>query len=236
MMTARENHVEEPSGRTEFSDEEIAQRVLAGDGPLFELLMRRYNGRLYRVARAILRDDSEAEDVMQQAYVEAYAHLSQFAGRAKFSTWLTKIAVHEALARVRRRGRLALATSPDDAEEDTMSTLKSTGPDPEQGAMQGELRALLESAIDTLPALYRSVFVFREVEGMSTAETAECLELREDAVKTRLLRAKALLREQLYERAGLASTTVFSFHLSRCDRVVSAVFERLGLGTPPKMH
>lgn len=226
---------ERPEWRA-LSDDEVVRRVLAGDGPLFEVLMRRYNQRLYRVARAILRDDAEAEDVMQQAYVEAYSHLGQFAGRAMFSTWLTKIAVYEALARVRRRRRDASGTPVLDSEEDAMSRVKSTAPDPEQQALQGEHRLLLESAIEALPTAYRSVFMLREVEGMSTAEVAECLGLREDAVKTRLHRARALLREELYERAGVATASAFSFHLSRCDRVVSAVFAQLRLGTLQQTH
>ncbi len=110
-----------------------------------------------------------------------------------------------------------------------MSTLRSTGPSPEQEALQSELRTLLESAIESLPSTYRSVFVFRDVEGMSTAETAESLGLTEEAVKTRLHRARALLRDALYERAGLAAASAYSFHLSRCDRVVAGVFTRLGL-------
>ena len=196
--------------------------------------MRRYNQRLYRVARAILKNDGEAEDVMQQAYVEAYTHLAQFEGRAKFSTWLTKIAVYEALARVRRRARYTSASGlgAEGEEEEQMSRIKSEGPDPEQQASQGELRTLLESAIDALPTTYRSVVVLRDVEGMSTAETAECLSLREDAVKTRLHRARALLRQELYERAGVSAPTAFSFHLTRCNRVVSAVFEQLKLEGP----
>ena len=112
-----------------------------------------------------------------------------------------------------------------------MSTLKSIGLDPEQQVLRGELGTLLELAIEALPAPYRSVLVLRDVEGMSTAETAECLDLSQEAVKTRLHRARALLREELFERAGLVTATAFSFHLSRCDRVVSAVFERLELAT-----
>ena len=216
-----------------LSDEDVVQRVRAGDTALFEVLMRRYNQRLYRVARAILRNDGEAEDVMQQAYVEAYAHLDQFEGRAKFSTWLTKIAVYEALARTRRQGRetSAIRRSKDEGEEvDPMTRIKSEALDPEQQASQRELRTLLESAIECLPATYRSVVMLRDVEGMSTAETAECLSLREDAVKTRLHRARTLLRKDLYDRAGLTAPTAFPFHLTRCDRVVSAVFARLNLG------
>jgi RNA polymerase sigma-70 factor (ECF subfamily) len=227
--------VEERPDGAALSDEEVVRRVRAGDAPLFEILMRRYNQRLYRVARGILRDDGEAEDVMQHAYVEAYLHIGQFAGRAAFSTWLTKIAVYEALARVRRRGRELLVDPLPEAGEDAMSALKSTRPDPEQQALAGEARSLLEASIDALPAAYRSVFVLREVEGLSTAETAECLDVSEEVVKTRLHRARALLREELLARAGVAASTAFSFHLSRCDRVVAGVFARLGVA-PPKTH
>jgi RNA polymerase sigma-70 factor (ECF subfamily) len=218
-----------------LSDEEVVRRVRAGEAPLFEVIMRRYNQRLYRVARAILRDDAEAEDVMQHAYVEGYLHIGQFAGRSAFSTWLTKIAVYEALARVRRRGRESVVDPLPEAGEDPMSTLKSPRPDPEQQALQGEVRALLEASIDALPVAYRSVFVLREVEGLSTAEAAECLDVSEEVVKTRLHRARAFLREELLARAGVAASTAFSFHLSRCDRVVAAVFERLAVA-PPKTH
>jgi RNA polymerase sigma-70 factor (ECF subfamily) len=214
-----------------LSDDDVVRRVLAGETALFEALMRRYNQRLYRVARAILRDDGEAEDVMQHAYVQAYTHLGQFAGRSSFATWLTRIAVHEALARARRRRRDLPTLSLAEPGEEAMVTLKSEDPNPEQLALQGELCALLESSIQELPVAYRSVLVLREVEGLSTAETADCLEITEDAVKTRLHRARALLREELFERAGIAAATAFSFHLSRCDRVVAAVFQRLGHGT-----
>src|SRR5512144_663035 len=127
---------------TVLSDEEVVRRVRAGEGPLFEVLMRRYNQRLYRVARAILRDDAEAEDVMQHAYVEGYLHIGQFAGRSAFSTWLTKIAVYEALARLRRRVREGRRGPLPEPGEDTMSELKSPGPDPEQQALHAEARTL----------------------------------------------------------------------------------------------
>lgn len=210
-----------------ISDEEVVRRVRAGETGLFEVVMRRYNQRLYRVARAILRDDAEAEDVTQQAYVNAYRHLDQFAGRALFSTWLTKIAVHEALARARRRGRFDEKEAVDDWDGDTMDALKSPGPDPERQAFAGELRALIESAIEALPEHYRAVFVMREVEGMSTAESAECLEITEETAKTRLHRARKLLRDTLYERAGIESAAAFSFEAPRCDRVVAAVLEQI---------
>jgi RNA polymerase sigma-70 factor (ECF subfamily) len=210
-----------------MSDEEVVKQVLAGEITLFEILMHRYNQRLYRVARAILGDDSEAEDVMQDSYVRAYAHLNQFAGEAKFSTWLTKIAVHEALARVRRRDRFVEIDSTPASEGDSMSIFISKTPDPEQQVLAWELNAVLEAAVDTIPEIYRSVFMLREIEEMSTAETAECLDISEEAVKTRLHRARALLREELYARIGIATTGAFQFAGPRCDRVVSVVFDRI---------
>jgi RNA polymerase sigma-70 factor (ECF subfamily) len=209
-----------------LTDEEVAARVQAGEPALFELLMRRYNQRLYRVARAILRDDAEAEDVMQQAYVNAYAHLQQFSGRSKLATWLTRMAVHEALARLRRRARAGIGHSTE-PELSADLALASPHPDPERQAFAGELRTLLEEEIDALPDAYRMVFVLREVEGLTTLETAEGLDLGEEAVKTRLHRARAMLRDALYDRAGIEAPSSFSFHLSRCNRIVEAVFRRL---------
>jgi RNA polymerase sigma-70 factor, ECF subfamily len=210
-----------------MSDEEVVKQVLAGEIKLFEILMRRYNRRLYRVARAILGDDSEAEDVMQDAYVRAYTHLTQFTGQAKFSTWLTKIAVHEALARVRRRNRFIEIDSIPESGRDSMSTFISKTRDPEQQVLARELNAVLEAALGALPKTYRSVFMLREIEGMSTAETGECLDMSEEAVKTRLHRAKALLRKELYGRIETATAGAFQFAGPRCDRVVAAVFDRI---------
>jgi RNA polymerase sigma-70 factor (ECF subfamily) len=208
-------------------DEEVVRRIREGEAGLFEILMRRYNQRLYRVARAILKDETEAEDVMQQAYVNAFTHLDQFAERARFANWLTRIAVHESLARARRRGRMVEIDSMSENDEERAGALPAGGPDPEQQALSAELRRLLESAIDALPESYRSVFVLREAEGLSTAETADCLELSEETVKTRLHRARGLLREHLFARAGIATADAFSLHLSRCDRVVAGVVARL---------
>ena len=211
---------------SELRDEEVVGRVLAGETALFEILMRRYNQRLYRVSRVILRDDSEAEDVMQDAYVRAYEHLDQFAGRAAFSTWLTRIAIHEALARKRRRGRMdELDAFP--ANGESMSIMKSPAPSPEAGTATAEARELLEQAIDNLPEAYRSVVVLREVEEMSVAETAESLGVSDAVVKTRLHRAHAMLRKELYERAKGRATDLYQFHAVRCDRVVKIVFERI---------
>ena len=209
-----------------LSDAEVVDRVRAGETALFEILMRRYNQRLYRVARTILRDSDEAEDVMQQAYVNAYQHLDQFAGRASFSTWLTKIAVYEALARSRRRGANDSRATPQPSDH-TMTNLQASAPTPEHQAFASELRGLLESAIDGLPEHHRLVFTLREIEGLSTVATAECLGISEENVKTRLLRARALLRDDLLARTGAATPAAFQFHLSRCNRVVADVFERI---------
>ncbi|NUR53696.1 MAG: RNA polymerase sigma factor [Acidobacteria bacterium] len=209
-----------------LTDEQVVVEVLRGHTALFEVLMRRHNERIYRAARAIVRDEREAEDVMQQAYVNAYAHLRQFDGRARFSTWLTRIAVHEALRRVRRRPTLASLDSPGHSTvECPMPAAPS--PDPERQAFSRELRALLESAIDALPDGSREVFMLRQVEGMSTGDVAETLDVTEDVVKTRLSRARAALRRDLLQRAGIASPEAFRFLRPRCDRVVAAVLARI---------
>jgi RNA polymerase sigma-70 factor, ECF subfamily len=200
------------------TDEEIVARVCAGEVALFEVLMRRNNQRVYRAARAILRDDGEAEDVMQDAYGRAYEHLHEFEARARFSTWLTRIAVHEALARIRRRSRFA---SFELQSEESMSAHPASNP--EQQTSDVEMRSVLESAVGKLPDEFRAVFVLRAVEGMSGAETAECLGIPEDTVKTRLHRARGRLREMLVESIEPALPSLYEFHLSRCDRVVATV-------------
>jgi RNA polymerase sigma-70 factor (ECF subfamily) len=214
------------TAQSELQDEVVVSRVLAGETALFEILMRRYNQRLYRVSRVILRDDGEAEDVMQDAYVRAYEHLNQFAGKAAFSTWLTRIAIHEALARKRRRGRMEELDALT-ANGDNMPILKSSALTPEAGTAQAETRQLLEDAIDRLPENYRTVVMLREVEEMSVAETAESLGVTDAVVKTRLHRAHAMLRKDLYSRARGRATDLYQFHAVRCDRVVKAVFERI---------
>jgi RNA polymerase sigma-70 factor (ECF subfamily) len=212
------------------SDDEVIRRVRAGEPELFEVLMRRYNQRLYRVARSIVKNEAEAEDVMQQAYVNAYTHLDQFADRARFSTWLTRIAVYEALGRLRRRRRVQEVDVSSETEG-TGATLMSGEPSPEQQALTGELRLLLEGAVDALPSTSRAAFVLREVEGLSTAEAASCLGVSEDVVKTRLHRARLQLRKELFDRAGLVRQDAFAFQAPRCDRVVAAVLARLQLSS-----
>jgi RNA polymerase sigma-70 factor (ECF subfamily) len=167
---------------------------------------------------------------MQQAYVNAFSHLRQFKGDAQFATWLTRIAINEALARVRRRGRYE--PFDDDLSNGESAMVGSSALDPERQTFTGELRELLESAIDTLPGGAREVFVLREVEGLSTAETAASLGVSEDVVKTRLSRARAALRRALFERTGAAAPDAFRFHRPRCDRVVARVLARIASITP----
>ncbi len=209
----------------ERSDEDIIRQVLEGHTALFELLMRRYNERVYRAARSIVRDEQEAEDVMQQAYVNAFTHLRQFNGTARFSTWLTRIAINESLARVRRRGRYETFDDELSNVEPFMS--RNVPENPERQAFAGELRGLLEWAIDTLPDGMREVFVLREVEGLSTSEVAESLGVSDDVVKTRLSRARAILRRVLLERTGATAPEAFRFYRPRCDRVVAQVLARI---------
>lgn len=209
-----------------WTDEQVVERVLAGETALYEVIMRRYNQRLYRVVRAILRDDSETEDVMQDALVRAYEHLNQFEGRASFSTWLTRIAVHEALARVRRQSRNQQL---DESDFDGESPLnyESASPNPEKTTSEAELRQLLEEAVLALPEQFRIVVMLRDIEELSTSETAAALDITEENVKVRLHRGRALIRKDLFARVGETAKETFSFMGVRCDRMVQRVFQRL---------
>jgi RNA polymerase sigma-70 factor, ECF subfamily len=206
-----------------LEDAELVRRIRGGETALFELVMRRYNQRLFRVLRALLRDEAEAEDVLQDAYVRAYAHLGQLEQPERLASWLTHIAVHEAKARLRRRGRIA------EVKEGPLRALPSPSSDPEQEALGKQLQRVLVSAIDDLPVGYRTVFVLRDVEGMSTAEVSESLGLSEQAVKMRLHRARGVLRQVLYDRIGSAALPPFSFAGERCDRIVAGVLARLSV-------
>jgi RNA polymerase sigma-70 factor (ECF subfamily) len=209
----------------DWPDEKIIERVLAGDEPLYELLVRRYNQRLYRVVRGVLRDDAEAEDVMQEAYWRAYQHLREFEGRSSFSTWLIRIGVHEALARAKKNGR-TVASDFEDESAGAEAIAPSEG-SPEMKFAETETRALLEQAILGLPEQYRMVLMMRDVEQLSTTETAEALEISEENVKVRLHRARAMVRRDLFERVGATSAAAFQFGASRCDRVTSEVMRRV---------
>jgi RNA polymerase sigma-70 factor, ECF subfamily len=214
----------------DWTDEHVVTRVLQGEVLLFEVLMRRHNQRIYRAIRSILRDDSECEDLMQETYVRAFEHLAQFEGRAKFSTWLTRIAVNEAIKRSTARGKLD-PLEIEDSEGDSQAMLASdqNTPSPEINAARGELAALLEDLILALPAAFRAVIMLRDIEEMSTSETAEVLAITDTNVKVRLHRAHELLRTELMTRAGAAGPQAFTFPATRCNRVVEGVFLRLNL-------
>jgi RNA polymerase sigma-70 factor, ECF subfamily len=219
-----------------WSDEEVVDRVRAGETALYEIIMRRYNQRLYRVARAIVRDDGEAEDIMQSAYAHAYEHLAQFACRAPFAAWLTRIAVHEALQRLRKRGRID-QLDVFEASNRPGANMAETSPDPEQITTRSELRELLEEAILDLPEQYRAVLVLRDVEELSTAETADALSLTQENVKVRLHRGHGMVRSWLLARVGANAKDAFPFMGVRCDRVVQNVFVQLGVGSSdPGIH
>ena len=209
----------QPASCDSLTDEEIVDRVRAGDRALFELILRRHNERIYRTVRSILRDEAEVEDAMQQAYVDAFAHLGDFAGRARFSTWLTRIAVHEALARKRRQR----------PEGELMTNVPDPNRSPEQRTQDAETQKLLVTAIDELPEHFRTVFVLRAVQGLSVEETAETLDLNTETVKTRLHRARGLLQKAILARTEPALARALPFPDTRCDRVVAAVLHRIGV-------
>ena len=218
-------HDDAPAGS--LADEQIIARVLDGDRALFELIMRRYNARLFRTARAILRNEAEAEDAVQQAYISAYEHLGQFHGDARFSTWLTRIAIRAAQSRLRsvdRRGEVDLAA---EKQEDIMSHASAPADNPEENVARGELAGLIERAIDQLPEPYRVVFMLREVQQLSTAESAECLEVTEEVIKVRLHRAKTMLREVIASNVETATAATFVFLGARCDAIVARVMQKL---------
>jgi RNA polymerase sigma-70 factor (ECF subfamily) len=219
-----------------LSDAEIARRVARGDEDAFHLLMRRYNQTLYRAARSILRDDAEAEDAVQEAYLLAYRAMGSFRGDAKLSTWLTRIVVNEAIARSRKRSRTAEIIRLDsdrsvgheaedhDARKEDMR--EDTAEQPEAGALRAETRRLLEKKIDELPDAFRAVFVLRAVEEMTAEETALVLGIPDATVRTRFFRAKGLLREALAREVDFAMEDAFAFDGVRCDRIVDGVLSR----------
>ena len=215
------------------SDESIVGRIAAGELSAFELLMRRHNRRLYRLARATLRNHAEAEDALQEAYLSAYRSIGQFRGEAALSTWLSRLVLNECLGRLRRKGRrdnvVAIVNSGDGvdvaAELEAMST--SVADSPDQLLARGEVRALLERRIDALPDVFRTVFVLRCVEEMSVDETARCLDIPEATVRSRQFRARSMLRESLARDIDVAERDVFEFGGAHCDSVVARVIAQL---------
>jgi RNA polymerase sigma-70 factor, ECF subfamily len=204
-----------------LSDEALVTQVIGGNMAAFETLMRRHNRRVYRTARSILKSDHEAEDAMQEAYVSAFAHLKEYSGRSKFSTWLLRITVYECLGRL-RRGKRFTSLEEADCEDTLMATTRS----PELAARDVEMRQLLEAAVDALPVSFRTVFMMRAVEEMSVEETADTLDIPPETVRTRLHRANKMLRDSLSDALESAAPRAFDFHLSRCALVVAAVLAK----------
>jgi RNA polymerase sigma-70 factor (ECF subfamily) len=195
-------------------------------------LMRRHNGRLFRVARAILRDDAEAEDALQEAYLDAYRHMGDFRGNAQLSTWLTRIVINHALMRLRQQRRERVVVPFDDRQGAGRDSSEASVADERSETapatmLRREIRQILERRIDELPVAFRTVFVMREVEEMSVHETAACLGIPDTTVRTRLFRARALLREALARDMDLGAVDVFGFAGERCDRIVAGVMERI---------
>jgi RNA polymerase sigma-70 factor (ECF subfamily) len=223
MIPERQEDADVQAVPAALTDAAVVRRVLSGEVALFEVLMRRHNQRVFRAIRSVLRSDPESEDAMQQAWLSAYAHLAQFQGTSSFSTWMIRIALNEALSRAGRTPHLTpIADIPEEGE-----AMRSSAPDPERRAADRELGRMAEEAVDGLPDLYRTAFVLREVDGMSTAEAAEVLGVTEDVVKVRLHRARLALRDRLYERVGPAARGAFVFLGPRCDRMVAAVLGRI---------
>ena len=215
-----------------LADDELVVRISHADHGAFETLMRRYNGRLFRVARAILKDEAEAEDALQEAYLEAYRHIGNFRGDAQLATWLTRIVVNQSLMRLRKQKRDPVVVSiaggqrrteeaqPETAEVDVVDEKSESAP---SAMLRAEIRRILERKIDELPIAFRTVFVMREIEDMTVQETAECLAIPDATVRTRLFRARALLRAAIARDLDLAALDVFRFAGERCDRIVEGV-------------
>ena len=214
---------------THAAEMQLSQRIAHGDARAFEQLMRSHNRMLFRTARAILRDDAEAEDALQEAYLRAYRSIGAFRGEAKLSTWLVRLVANEALARRRKEARRAevLPIVPGAAEEDSMD--QSDGP--QRKAERAEIRRLLEEKIDALPDGYRAVFVLRALEELSVEETAAALDIPAATVRTRFFRARSQLREALSREVDLAFDDAFSFAGERCDRIVARVMAGVTAGT-----
>lgn len=225
----------EPVTALPFEEQDLVARARRRDAAAIRTIVRQNNRRLFRVARSILKDDWEAEDAVQEAYVRAFTHLDEFEGRSKLSTWLTRIVANESLGRLRRR-RPELADIADfenvaaaDEENVVPFPLSASQPDPERAMAQSEINSMLEKAIDALPDAFRVVLVARVIEDMSVEETAELYGLKPETVKTRLHRARSLLRQDLEQKFGPLLTQSFPFDGARCERMADRVIERLRL-------
>ncbi|MER9131587.1 RNA polymerase sigma factor [Mesorhizobium sp. M0768] len=208
-------------------DMQLVGRALARDSDAFRTIIKTHNQRLYRIARGVVRNDSEAEDIVQEAYVSAFAHLESFRGDASLATWLSRIVINEALGRLRKRRRMV--AMPENPQAEIIRFPLNPSDDPERTMAQRQILELVERATDSLPDAYRMVFVARVIEGLSIEETAELLGVRPETIKTRLHRARALVRKALDDQIGPVLLDAFPFAGRRCERLTNAVMQRLGL-------
>ncbi|MER8749643.1 RNA polymerase sigma factor [Mesorhizobium sp. M1050] len=208
-------------------DVQLVRRALAREGDAFRTIIKMHNQRLYRIARGVVRNDSEAEDIVQEAYVRAFAHLDAFRGDSSLATWLSRIVINEALGRLRKRRRTV--AMPENPQAEIIRFPLNPSDDPERTMAQRQILQLVEQATDSLPDVYRTVFVARVIEGLSIEETADLLGVRPQTVKTRLHRARALVRKALDDQIGPVLLDAFPFAGRRCERLTSAVMRRLGL-------
>jgi RNA polymerase sigma-70 factor (ECF subfamily) len=219
----------------DIGDAELASRVAAGEEPAIRLMMRRHNQALFRTARSILREDAEAEDAVQEAYMKAIAAMATFRSDARLSTWLVRIVVNEALGRLRRtrRGAEVIRLEGDSpALEQASAEVADPAASPESEAMRSQARRVIESSIDELPDAFRTVFVLRAIEELSVEETAAALDIPEATVRTRFFRGRAMLRESLARSVDVAVDSAFGFAGARCDRIIERVIARLASHPP----
>ncbi len=210
-----------------LSDSDVVARVLSGEKELYEILLRRNNQTLYRVVRSYLKEQEDIEDIMQNTYLKAYEKLYQFKHNSKFSTWLIRIGINEALARLKAKGKyFTLQNSNDNSINDRILEIPDAGQvNPEKNIIRQEAKQMLETAIDKLDIKYKNVYILREIEGMSIAEVSDCLKLSNSNVKVRLHRAKAKIKENLYE--STSKNELFEFGLSKCDYLVEKVMKAI---------
>ena len=213
-------------------DVDMARRALARDPDAFRAIMQRYNRRLYRIARGVLRNSTDAEDAVQDAYVSAFAHLASYRGESTLAAWLSRIVMNEALGRLRRRRPtidLAALEHRRSEAEIIQFPLSTPNDDPERTMAQRQILQLVEQVTDSLPEVYRLVFITRVIEGMSVEETSDLLGIKPETVKTRLHRARRLVRDQLNKQIGPVLMDAFPFAGRRCERMTEAVMKRLGV-------
>jgi len=206
-----------------FADEELISRILNGETGLYEHIIRKYNQRMYRICMSIIHDDAEAEDIMQNAYIKAYENLHKFEGKSKFGTWLLRILINESLLWLQKNKR-KISYKQSVLADNKTDSFNTKINNPAHQVMNNELKKILEEAIGQLPAKYRTVFIMREVENMSTEETGKSLQISQINVKVRLNRAKEMLRKTLMNSEY---KELYSFHAIRCDRIANNVMQRI---------